>query len=163
MQKLLSKVNCRILVWFATTYKTKRKEILSSCQFDSSKALRDLTISCPFSTNLDSCVHQLFAGSASSLAFPSGHFVAVLFQVHTFRGPHWCEYCANFMWGLIAQGVKCAGKSSSLSRTEWGVRRRAVRRLAVTHNGLGPGLPLTHRQSSGFPGSPFGNRYFICP
>ncbi|NWU49555.1 CHIN protein, partial [Dromas ardeola] len=29
-------------------------------------------------------------------------------QVHTFRGPHWCEYCANFMWGLIAQGVKCA-------------------------------------------------------
>ncbi|GCB70497.1 hypothetical protein scyTo_0008594, partial [Scyliorhinus torazame] len=30
------------------------------------------------------------------------------FKVHTFRGPHWCEYCANFMWGLIAQGVKCA-------------------------------------------------------
>ncbi|XP_054579179.1 N-chimaerin-like [Eptesicus fuscus] len=29
-------------------------------------------------------------------------------KVHTFRGPHWCEYCANFMWGLIAQGVKCA-------------------------------------------------------
>uniref|UniRef100_A0A8C0Z3Q1 Phorbol-ester/DAG-type domain-containing protein n=2 Tax=Canis lupus familiaris TaxID=9615 RepID=A0A8C0Z3Q1_CANLF len=25
-----------------------------------------------------------------------------------FHGPHWCEYCANFMWGLIAQGVKCA-------------------------------------------------------
>ncbi|OBS68643.1 hypothetical protein A6R68_02821 [Neotoma lepida] len=32
----------------------------------------------------------------------------IFFQVHTFRGPHWCEYCANFMWGLIAQGVKCA-------------------------------------------------------
>ncbi|ELK04717.1 N-chimaerin [Pteropus alecto] len=30
------------------------------------------------------------------------------YSVHTFRGPHWCEYCANFMWGLIAQGVKCA-------------------------------------------------------
>ncbi|KAG9349495.1 hypothetical protein JZ751_027940, partial [Albula glossodonta] len=30
------------------------------------------------------------------------------FKVHTFRGPHWCEHCANFMWGLIAQGVKCA-------------------------------------------------------
>ncbi|XP_008593227.1 PREDICTED: beta-chimaerin [Galeopterus variegatus] len=29
-------------------------------------------------------------------------------QVHTFRGPHWCEYCANFMWGLIAQGVRCS-------------------------------------------------------
>uniref|UniRef100_H2U6B6 Chimerin 1 n=1 Tax=Takifugu rubripes TaxID=31033 RepID=H2U6B6_TAKRU len=34
------------------------------------------------------------------------------FKVHTFRGPHWCEYCANFMWGLIAQGVKCAGLQS---------------------------------------------------
>jgi len=30
------------------------------------------------------------------------------FKVHTFRGPHWCEHCANFMWGLMAQGVKCA-------------------------------------------------------
>ncbi|XP_062313903.1 N-chimaerin [Osmerus eperlanus] len=29
------------------------------------------------------------------------------FKVHTFRGPHWCEHCANFMWGLMAQGVKC--------------------------------------------------------
>uniref|UniRef100_A0A8C4TE29 Beta-chimaerin n=1 Tax=Erpetoichthys calabaricus TaxID=27687 RepID=A0A8C4TE29_ERPCA len=30
------------------------------------------------------------------------------FKVQTFRGPHWCEYCANFMWGLIAQGVRCS-------------------------------------------------------
>uniref|UniRef100_A0A8C5SH33 Chimerin 2 n=1 Tax=Laticauda laticaudata TaxID=8630 RepID=A0A8C5SH33_LATLA len=30
------------------------------------------------------------------------------FKIHTFRGPHWCEYCANFMWGLIAQGVRCS-------------------------------------------------------
>ncbi|XP_063054466.1 beta-chimaerin [Engraulis encrasicolus] len=30
------------------------------------------------------------------------------FKVHTFRGPHWCEYCANFMWGLIAQGLRCS-------------------------------------------------------
>ncbi|XP_048694435.1 beta-chimaerin isoform X2 [Caretta caretta] len=29
-------------------------------------------------------------------------------KVYTFRGPHWCEYCANFMWGLIAQGVRCS-------------------------------------------------------
>ncbi|XP_008326522.1 N-chimaerin isoform X3 [Cynoglossus semilaevis] len=29
-------------------------------------------------------------------------------KVHTFRGPHWCEHCASFMWGLMAQGVKCA-------------------------------------------------------
>ncbi|KAG1939949.1 beta-chimaerin, partial [Pimephales promelas] len=33
------------------------------------------------------------------------------FKVHTFRGPHWCEYCANFMWGLIAQGVRCSAQT----------------------------------------------------
>ncbi|XP_035283765.1 beta-chimaerin-like isoform X2 [Anguilla anguilla] len=31
------------------------------------------------------------------------------FKTHTFPGPHWCEYCANFMWGLIAQGLRCSG------------------------------------------------------
>lgn len=29
------------------------------------------------------------------------------FKTTTFKGPYWCDYCANFMWGLIAQGVKC--------------------------------------------------------
>ncbi|XP_077993334.1 N-chimaerin-like [Glandiceps talaboti] len=29
------------------------------------------------------------------------------FKIHNFVGPNWCEYCGNFMWGLIAQGVKC--------------------------------------------------------
>lgn len=29
------------------------------------------------------------------------------FKLHTFKGPHWCDFCANFLWGLIAQGVKC--------------------------------------------------------
>ncbi|KAJ1159734.1 hypothetical protein NDU88_000239 [Pleurodeles waltl] len=30
------------------------------------------------------------------------------FQVHTFRAPHWCKYCANIIWGKVAQGQKCA-------------------------------------------------------
>ncbi|XP_077656937.1 beta-chimaerin-like isoform X8 [Urocitellus parryii] len=39
------------------------------------------------------------------------------FKIHTFRGPHWCEYCANFMWGIITQGVRCSGlKSEGLYR-----------------------------------------------
>ncbi|XP_033733399.1 N-chimaerin-like isoform X1 [Pecten maximus] len=29
------------------------------------------------------------------------------FKTQNFMGLHWCDYCANFMWGLIAQGVKC--------------------------------------------------------
>lgn len=30
-----------------------------------------------------------------------------LFKSHTFRGFYWCEFCGNFLWGFIAQGVKC--------------------------------------------------------
>ncbi|KAF6778834.1 hypothetical protein AHF37_01652 [Paragonimus kellicotti] len=30
------------------------------------------------------------------------------FKVQTFRGPHWCDFCTHFIWGLVAQGVKCA-------------------------------------------------------
>lgn len=32
------------------------------------------------------------------------------FKVHTFKGLNWCEFCANFLWGFTAQGVKCDGK-----------------------------------------------------
>ena len=37
-----------------------------------------------------------------------------MLQLHTFKGPHWCDFCANFLWGLIAQGVKCQGTASAL-------------------------------------------------
>jgi len=29
------------------------------------------------------------------------------FRIQTFKGLHWCDLCGNFMWGLIAQGVRC--------------------------------------------------------
>lgn len=29
------------------------------------------------------------------------------FKVHNFKGLNWCEFCANFLWGFTAQGVKC--------------------------------------------------------
>ncbi|KAJ7375425.1 N-chimaerin [Desmophyllum pertusum] len=29
------------------------------------------------------------------------------FKIYTFKGPHWCDFCRNFLWGLIMQGVKC--------------------------------------------------------
>lgn len=32
------------------------------------------------------------------------------FKIHTFKGLNWCEFCANFLWGFTAQGVKCEGK-----------------------------------------------------
>ncbi|CAG5128689.1 unnamed protein product [Candidula unifasciata] len=30
-----------------------------------------------------------------------------IFKVQNFIGLHFCDFCANFMWGLLAQGVKC--------------------------------------------------------
>lgn len=29
------------------------------------------------------------------------------FRVQNFKGLTWCDYCGNFMWGLMAQGVRC--------------------------------------------------------
>ncbi|XP_076322891.1 N-chimaerin-like isoform X1 [Tachypleus tridentatus] len=29
------------------------------------------------------------------------------FKTHNFKGLPWCDLCGNFMWGIIAQGVKC--------------------------------------------------------
>lgn len=29
------------------------------------------------------------------------------FKAQNFKGPHWCDFCLNFMWGLVSQGVKC--------------------------------------------------------
>ncbi|CAG0924452.1 unnamed protein product [Notodromas monacha] len=29
------------------------------------------------------------------------------FQTQTFRRFHWCDLCGNFLWGVVAQGVKC--------------------------------------------------------
>lgn len=29
------------------------------------------------------------------------------FIQHTFKMPHYCDFCRNFMWGLVQQGVRC--------------------------------------------------------
>ncbi|KRZ07132.1 N-chimaerin, partial [Trichinella zimbabwensis] len=29
------------------------------------------------------------------------------FKVQTFLTPHWCDYCGNYIWGLVGQGLKC--------------------------------------------------------
>ncbi|XP_064610312.1 N-chimaerin-like isoform X2 [Liolophura sinensis] len=29
------------------------------------------------------------------------------FKTNTFKGLHWCDLCANFLWGIVQQGVKC--------------------------------------------------------
>ncbi|XP_007466187.1 PREDICTED: beta-chimaerin-like [Lipotes vexillifer] len=52
--------------------------------------------------------HFMSKGTYLQVTDFSNTFLHLGSQVHTFRGPHWCEYCANFMWGLIAQGVRCS-------------------------------------------------------
>lgn len=32
-----------------------------------------------------------------------------VFKSHNFFGAPFCDYCGNFMWGLLAQGLKCEG------------------------------------------------------
>ncbi|TPP59396.1 Serine/threonine-protein kinase D1 [Fasciola gigantica] len=32
-----------------------------------------------------------------------------LFHVHSFRSPHFCDYCGQVLFGLVRQGLKCAG------------------------------------------------------
>lgn len=40
-----------------------------------------------------------------------------LFKVHNYMGLPFCDFCGNFMWGLLAQGLKCDGKKNILTKT----------------------------------------------
>lgn len=40
-------------------------------------------------------------------ALPVVYEKAHKFKIHNFKGLNWCEFCANFLWGFTAQGVKC--------------------------------------------------------
>jgi hypothetical protein len=35
------------------------------------------------------------------------------FKVHNYMGLPFCDFCGNFMWGILGQGVKCEGQSRS--------------------------------------------------
>lgn len=50
--------------------------------------------------------HRFSVGKRHSVK-PSAYKKSHNFKMNTFKGPHWCDYCRNFLWGLIMQGVKC--------------------------------------------------------
>ncbi|KAJ8335125.1 hypothetical protein SKAU_G00407640 [Synaphobranchus kaupii] len=68
------------------------------------------------------------------------------FKIHNFPGPHWCEFCANFMWGLIAQGLHCADCGLNVHRQcsrlvpcdcapdQWRLFRADLTTLVKAHN-----------------------------
>lgn len=33
--------------------------------------------------------------------------------VHSYKSPHFCDYCGEMLWGLVRQGLKCQGQCSS--------------------------------------------------
>ncbi|EDO42176.1 predicted protein, partial [Nematostella vectensis] len=48
-----------------------------------------------------------FSASKRPSVKPSAYTKAHNFKTNTFKGPHWCDHCRNFLWGLTMQGVKC--------------------------------------------------------
>lgn len=46
------------------------------------------------------------SGIVNVQAFEKAHN----FRTHTFIGNPWCDYCGNFIWGIIGQGVRCDGQ-----------------------------------------------------
>ena len=48
---------------------------------------------------------SLLPSQASDLDYDKAH----AFRLQNFKGLHWCDFCGNFMWGIIAQGVRCEG------------------------------------------------------
>lgn len=47
------------------------------------------------------------ANDNADLILPLVYEKAHTFKVHNFKGLNWCEFCANFLWGFTAQGMKC--------------------------------------------------------
>ena len=82
------------------------RSVCSSASLERKSRVRDA------SSHTGICFMVSFMSKATCLRVTefSDTFLRFGSQVHTFRGPHWCEYCANFMWGLIAQGVRCSGR-----------------------------------------------------
>lgn len=51
---------------------------------------------------------NLLQPAPSNIQYDKAH----AFRIQNFKGLHWCDFCGNFMWGLIAQGVRCDGSLS---------------------------------------------------
>lgn len=51
-------------------------------------------------------------GTINIQAFEKAH----VFRTHTFIGNPWCDFCGNFIWGLIGQGVRCDGSIYTVYR-----------------------------------------------
>ncbi|XP_053951931.1 N-chimaerin [Anastrepha ludens] len=60
----------------------------------------------PIQHNDNSIVAKDSSDTADSI-LPLVYEKVHTFRVHNFKGLNWCEFCANFLWGFTAQGMKC--------------------------------------------------------
>nr|XP_039266547.1 uncharacterized protein LOC120341990 [Styela clava] len=61
---------------------------------------------CPMSPRAQHIHHQPSLSSPRNDNIPY-YDKEHVFKSHTYRGWQWCEYCGNFMWGIIQQGMQC--------------------------------------------------------
>ncbi|XP_077299635.1 beta-chimaerin-like isoform X2 [Arctopsyche grandis] len=76
----------------------KNLTFVESCDFPQNTNARPPTMSTSDSVINNDTISNILIGK-----YTKEHS----FKVHTFKGLNWCEFCANFLWGFTAQGMKC--------------------------------------------------------
>lgn len=80
-----------------------RKSLIKTNSQEQKETDVDLTPENPANNNTDVADASLGIDPILPLIYEKAHN----FRTHTFKGLNWCEFCANFLWGFTAQGVKC--------------------------------------------------------
>ena len=39
--------------------------------------------------------------------------------VHSYKSPHFCDFCGEMLWGLVRQGLKCEGENIFQSSSKY--------------------------------------------
>lgn len=71
--------------------RSNNKDLIQIKRISNYEDIKDEELECTDSTPIDV---QLFEKSHN-------------FKTHNFMGSPWCDFCGNFIWGIIGQGVRC--------------------------------------------------------
>ncbi|CAH8668575.1 unnamed protein product [Schistosoma margrebowiei] len=62
------------------------------------------------------------------------------FQVHSYRSPHFCDYCGEVLFGLVRQGLRCSGCSQNF-------HKKCAYKIPNTCTGISTRSSLTKQSS----------------
>jgi len=48
--------------------------------------------------------------------------------VHSYKGPTFCDYCDEFLWGLVKQGLKCTACGKNYHKVALSTTKRSILR-----------------------------------